>query len=247
MQLLSSNRIGSLVCSLPSRECSRTHQRLGQTKDRGIWTLTERWRDKSIEIRIYYRRWACNQVKYEMMMMMSCRWYRGKKSIVIMLKFRDEIHGNPHRARALSIHCLVLSIQKCLNKYVPKGDHFRIIFCNWIPIIISCNSYYNDFCTRMREIERETRMDLMEMNEFFSFISLAAHIKRFTSNRFCIWLQCFFLFICLLVRSSKKHCKSSIHLIIISMVGFWGFGAWYCFLSMLSKNICNQQFEPQTI
>lgn len=35
----------------------------------------------------------------------------------------------------------------------------------------------------------------------------------------------FFLFICLLVRSSKKHCKSSIHLIIISMVGFWGFGA----------------------
>lgn len=155
MQLLSSNRIGSLVCSLPSRECSRTHQRLGQTEDMGIWTLTERWRDKSIEIRIYYRRWACNQVKYEMMMMMSCRWYRGKKSIVIMLKFRDEIHGNPHRARALSIHCLVLSIQKCLNKYVPKGDHFRIIFCNWIPIIISCNSYYNDFCTRMREREKD--------------------------------------------------------------------------------------------
>lgn len=98
---------------------------------------------------------------------------------------------------------------------------FAIEYQSWYRVI----RYNNDFCMRTRKRAKAKPKAL------FSFISIRAHIKRFTSNRFCIWLQCytFFLFglfllfaidrLCLL--SNKNHCASltvSISIYIISLL-----------------------------
>lgn len=128
------------------------------------------------------------------------------------------------------IHPLSASIEQRqrLNKYVQRRDHFRIIFRNWIPIMISCNLvYHNDFCGK-RGRERERERGRARVNETFLIYSIHAHIKWFTSNRFCIWLQCYFLpfvfVIChrnsLCLLSNKKRCQHfvsiSIYIIFLS-------------------------------
>lgn len=92
---------------------------------------------------------------------------------------------------------------------------FAIEYQSWYRVIWYITMF---FCGKK---EREWERGRAWVNETFLIYSIHAHIKWFTSNRFCIWLQCYFcrLFLlfaietlCLL--SNKKRCQ---HFVSISI------------------------------
>lgn len=103
---------------------------------------------------------------------------------------------------------------------------FAIEYQSWYRVI-----WYITMIFVEEEKESERERGRARVNETFLIYSIHAHIKWFTSNRFCIWLQYYFLpfvfVIChrnslsLCLLSNKKRCQHfvsiSIYIIFLSV------------------------------